>query len=138
MSLTRWLRPSSTSNCRRGCNTWRSTLLQQVAQRLRDCLRSVDTVARLGGDEFIVLLEGGQSCTHAQGVIQKIEAAFTAPFVLQQDVVLMVPSIGTAIYPEHGNDAQQLLSHADAAMYACKKRSAVAAHSDANTVTKAR
>ena len=112
-------------------------LLQQVAQRLRDCLRSVDTVARLGGDEFIVLLEGGQSCTHAQGVIQKIEAAFTAPFVLQQDVVLMVPSIGTAVYPEHGNDAQQLLSHADAAMYACKKRSVVAAHSDANTATKA-
>lgn len=109
-------------------------LLQQVAQRLRDCVRSADTVARLGGDEFIVLLEGGQSSTHAQGVVQKIVAAFAAPFVLQKHSVLMVPSIGLALYPEHGNDAQQLLSYADAAMYACKKRSAAAAHSDAGTV----
>lgn len=113
-------------------------LLQQVAQRLRDCLRSADTVARLGGDEFVVLLEGGQSGTHAQGVMLKIVTAFAVPFVLQEHAVPMVPSIGLATSPEHGKDAQQLLSHADAAMYACKKRSAAAAHSDASTGTGAR
>ena len=101
-------------------------LLQQVAQRLLGCVRDVDTVARLGGDEFVVLLEGGQSGTHAHGVTQKIGAAFAAPFVLQEHAVPMVPSIGAAVYPEHGCDAHQLLSHADAAMYACKKRRAAA------------
>ena len=97
-------------------------LLQQVAQRLRDGVRSADTVARLGGDEFVVLLEGGQTCSHAERVSKKIAAAFSAPFVLQQHAVPIVPSIGAAVYPEDGSDAQQLLSHADAAMYAYKKR----------------
>lgn len=113
-------------------------LLQQVAQRLVGCVRCADTVARLGGDEFVVLLEGGQSFSHAQGVMLKIVTAFAVPFVLQEHAVPMVPSIGLAISPEHGKDAHQLLSHADAAMYASKKRSAAAAHSDASTVTDAR
>ena len=116
-------------------------LLQQVAQRLRDGVRSADTVARLGGDEFVVLLEGGQSCTHAERVTRKILAAFAAPFVLQQHAVPMVPSIGAAVYPEHGSDAQQLLSHADAAMYVSKKRRAATApragDSDASTLSDA-
>lgn len=105
-------------------------LLQQVAQRLRGCVRSADTVARLGGDEFVVLLEGGSAPDHAQGVVQKIMAAFATPFVLQQHTVSMVPSIGTALYPQDGQEAQQLLSHADAVMYACKK-SRAASHSHA-------
>ncbi len=96
-------------------------LLQQFAQRLNGCVRSTDTVARLGGDEFVVLLEGGQSSSHAQNVVQKIRATFAMPFVLQQHVVTMAPSIGMAIYPQHGSDAHQLLSYADTAMYASKK-----------------
>lgn len=102
-------------------------LLQQVAERLRCSLRSVDTVARLGGDEFVVLLEGCESRAHADGVVQKIAAAFAAHFLLQEHAVAVVPSIGVAFYPEHGSDAQQLLRHADTAMYDCKKRNTTAA-----------
>jgi len=102
-------------------------LLQQVAQRLLGCVRKADTVARLGGDEFIVLLEDGQSGAHIQGVMLKITEAFAQPFVLQQHVVPMRPSVGAASYPEHGTEVQQLLSHADTAMYTCKKARAASA-----------
>ena len=113
-------------------------MLQQVAQRLLGCVRHADTVARLGGDEFIVLLEDGQSDDHAQGVVQKITQAFAEPFVLQQHVVPMLPSMGAASYPDHGTEVQQLLSHADAAMYACKKsRSAGTAFAQTPTPSKA-
>lgn len=108
-------------------------LLQQVAQRLCQCVRGADTVARLGGDEFVVLLEGGRSCAHAQGVVTKIVQAFAKPFVLQAHAVPMVPSVGVATFPEHGETAPQLLSHADAAMYASKQRHAAEVHSGTDT-----
>lgn len=113
-------------------------LLQQVAQRLLKCVRGADTVARLGGDEFVVLLEEGQSCDHAQSVMEKIMAAFATPFVLQQHEVSMLPSIGEARYPEHGTEVQQLLSHADAAMYSCKKARAAASASETLPISAAR
>ncbi|NMM79525.1 diguanylate cyclase [Acidovorax sp. SRB_14] len=102
-------------------------LLQQVAQRLLGCVRSSDTVARLGGDEFVVLLESGQSSGHADSVAQKILAAFAAPFTLPGQRVAIVPSIGVAVYPDHGSEATTLLAHADAAMYQCKRNGAPAA-----------
>ncbi len=102
-------------------------LLQQVAQRLLGCVRSSDTVARLGGDEFVVLLENGHASDHAAGVAQKILAAFAPPFALRDQRVAIVPSMGVAIYPEHGSDENALLAHADAAMYQCKRNGAAPA-----------
>lgn len=96
-------------------------LLQLVAKRLRQCVRESDTVARLGGDEFVVLLEDFHSPDHAVLVAEKIRLALNQPFDLNGQAHMILPSIGVAFYPQHGIDAQQLLNHADNAMYAAKK-----------------
>ncbi|MBT9512491.1 MAG: diguanylate cyclase [Acidovorax sp.] len=96
-------------------------LLQRVAQRLLECVRGSDTVARLGGDEFVVLLESGLARDHATAVADKILAAFGLPFDLEGLRLNIQPSIGIAIYPEHGGEEHHLLGHADEAMYLSKK-----------------
>lgn len=96
-------------------------LLQRVAGRLQGCVRASDTVARLGGDEFVVLLESGRNKEHAQTVVDKLLAAFAHPFDLEGNVLHMHPSIGTALYPEDGDDAAALLDHADRSMYLSKQ-----------------
>ncbi len=96
-------------------------LLQRVAQRLIDSVRGSDTVARLGGDEFVVLLEGGQAPEHATAAAEKILAAFSHPFDLEGHPLHIRPSIGVAVYPEHGGEEHHLLGHADEAMYLSKK-----------------
>lgn len=96
-------------------------LLQRVAQRLLECVRGSDTVARLGGDEFVVLLEGGHAREHATTAAEKILAAFGRPFDLEGIRLDIQPSIGVALYPEHGCEEHHLLGHADEAMYVSKK-----------------
>lgn len=96
-------------------------LLQSVAQRLLECVRDSDTVARLGGDEFVVLLESSHSREDATAVAQKILAAFDQPFDLQGRKLHIHPSIGVALYPEHGSENHHLLGQADGAMYLSKK-----------------
>lgn len=96
-------------------------LLQRVAQRLLECVRGSDTVARLGGDEFVVLLEGGHAVEHAMAAAEKILAAFGQPFDLEGLRLGIQPSIGVAVYPDHGAEEHHLLVHADEAMYLSKK-----------------
>jgi diguanylate cyclase (GGDEF)-like protein/PAS domain S-box-containing protein len=95
-------------------------LLQGVAQRIQLCLREVDTVARFGGDEFIVLLEDFESADHACTVAEKIRQSLNQPFDLNGHRRTILPSIGIALYPQHAQDEQQLLQHADNAMYQAK------------------
>ena len=96
-------------------------LLQRVAQRLLGCVRDSDTVARLGGDEFVVLLESGHARDHATLVAEKILEAFQEPFDLEGHQRPMQPSIGVAIYPDHGAEEYHLLGLADEAMYLSKR-----------------
>lgn len=96
-------------------------LLQEVANRLKQCVREVDTVARIGGDEFVVLLESIQLPEHASTVAEKIRNVLNQPFDLAGHSLCILPSIGVALYPEHGDEEGQLLKHADAAMYCAKK-----------------
>jgi diguanylate cyclase (GGDEF)-like protein len=96
-------------------------LLVQVGERLQGALRKVDTVARLGGDEFAVLLPRIETAEGAVAVARKLQAAFEEPFVLEGLTLDVEASIGLAIYPEHGNDGEQLLQHADIAMYVAKE-----------------
>lgn len=96
-------------------------LLRGVAERLARCVRDVDTVARIGGDEFVVLLENIQVSSHAAVVADRIRAALHQPLIFNERKLCITPSIGIALYPEHGDEAQQLLRHADEAMYAAKK-----------------
>jgi diguanylate cyclase (GGDEF)-like protein/PAS domain S-box-containing protein len=95
-------------------------LLQEVASRIRQCVREADTVARIGGDEFVVLLESVMLPEDAALVAAKIQAELTRPVNIGHDVLHTVPSIGIALYPEHGESAEQLLKHADEAMYQAK------------------
>ncbi|MEX2517138.1 MAG: diguanylate cyclase [Gammaproteobacteria bacterium] len=97
-------------------------LLQESAQRLRDCLREVDTVARIGGDEFVILLENINRHEDIERVVSKIQAAFMLEFAVENRVLKIAPSIGIAVYPQDGDDDQQLLRHADDAMYAAKPK----------------
>ena len=96
-------------------------LLQDAAKRLQDCMRESDTAARTGGDEFIVLLPAIEAEQDAMGVAEKIRHALCQPSELAGHRLNISCSIGVAVYPEHGSDEEQLLKHADMAMYHAKK-----------------
>ena len=97
-------------------------LLQQVAQRIGQCVREADTVARVGGDEFVVLLHRIARPHDAQAIAEKIRGALAQPFDVAEHVLEIASSIGIALHPEHGDDNKQLIRHADNAMYDAKKR----------------
>ncbi|RFP15016.1 MULTISPECIES: bifunctional diguanylate cyclase/phosphodiesterase [unclassified Duganella] len=97
-------------------------VLMQFAQRLRQCVREVDTVARQGGDEFIVLLTELRAAADAQQVADKINAAIAAPFLVHGETLAVAASIGIAVYPDDDLDIDALLEKADLAMYAAKQR----------------
>jgi diguanylate cyclase (GGDEF)-like protein len=95
-------------------------LLQEVAVRLRGCVRDSDTVARLGGDEFVVLLpQTGRD--DAAIVAQKILAVVAQPFTLIGQEFRVTASVGISSYPEDGPDEQTLTKNADTAMYQAKQ-----------------
>ena len=98
-------------------------LLQVVAERLQQALRPGDLVARLGGDEFALLLPGADACL-AQAVAQRITAAFETPLTLDDQRVDLSAGLGIACWPSHAAEADVLLSHAEVAMYAAKRRTA--------------
>jgi diguanylate cyclase (GGDEF)-like protein len=95
-------------------------LLQEVAQRLRTCLRDSDTVARLGGDEFVVLLPQIDEFGDAAVVAEKILAAIARPFTLIGHEFRVTTSIGISVFPRDGLDEQTLTKNADVAMYKAK------------------
>jgi diguanylate cyclase (GGDEF)-like protein/PAS domain S-box-containing protein len=106
-------------------------VLQQVARRIAPCLRASDTLARLGGDEFVVLLENITLSSDAAVVMEKIHHALATPVDLGKGSQLHVSvSIGIAHYPEHGEDRQKLVSHADKTMYAAKAVAALVGSED--------
>ena len=98
-------------------------LLKGVAARLRQQVRESDTVARVGGDEFTVILPDIDKGEEAEIVAKKIIAALGAPFELgaQRLAVKIGTSIGIAVYPVDGEDADALVKAADAAMYNAKQ-----------------
>ena len=96
-------------------------LLRSVAGRLRVCVRESDTLARLGGDEFVVVLTGVE---HEDGIsiaANKILTLIAEPFVIEGQELYLTASIGVAVYPEDGDEATNLLKHADLAMYQAKE-----------------
>ena len=96
-------------------------LLQQVALRLAATLRQSDTVARLGGDEFAVLPAGGTDLEGGSHTAKKILRALEHPFVVDGRNIDVGASIGIAQCPEHGEEADTLMRHADVAMYVAKR-----------------
>jgi len=96
-------------------------LIQAVARRLVDCLRSSDSTARLGSDEFSVLLSQMSHGLDAAKVAQNIERALAKPFRLAGTEVNVSASIGIAISPDDGTEAEGLMTNAEAAMRHAKE-----------------
>ena len=100
-------------------------LLQQVASRLRACVREADSVARVGGDEFVVLLEAlsnfaQEAAAQAEAVANKILLALGQPFDLLGHGVSITPSVGIVLFMEDRESMDELLKKADIAMYQAK------------------
>jgi len=95
-------------------------VLQQVAGRLKDCLRRGDTLARLGGDEFTVVLPDMRGRQDAAIIAEKFLEALRHPFDLDGHEVYLSASIGIAVYPADGESIDELLRRSDIAMYHVK------------------
>ena len=99
-------------------------LLQEVADRLRTTIRHEDTVARLGGDEFIVLLndigQPSEAMGNASRVVEKLRRHLAPGYTLNGHSLMITPSLGIAIHPDDGDTAEQLIKHADTALYQAK------------------
>ncbi|WP_412679202.1 EAL domain-containing protein [Brevibacillus parabrevis] len=97
-------------------------LLVEAANRLKACLRPTDVVARLGGDEFTVLLSQLADREEAAALANQIMEALQRPFILQDHSFNMSCRIGIALYPQDGDNADDLLKRADTALYTVKSR----------------
>ncbi len=95
-------------------------LLQEVAKRLRGCVRASDLVARLGGDEFVVVLPEIDGPLTAARVAGKVQSSLAEYYQIADHVLYATPSIGISLFPGDGQDANTLLRNADAAMYHAK------------------
>ncbi|MDH4112929.1 MAG: sensor domain-containing diguanylate cyclase [Actinomycetota bacterium] len=107
-------------------------LLCVVASRLREATRDTDLVARLGGDEFLVLLadlpddRGASAHGVVDAVAERVGEAVGKPVIVGDRTVEITISVGSSVYPLEASDVAELMSRADAAMYAHKRRGAVA------------
>lgn len=97
-------------------------VLCEVAKRLRDNLRIGDFSGRWGGDEFVVCLEDFGEMNNAAGAAQKLLLVLSEKYKVSHSEVYATPSIGIAICPDSGDEAERLIKAADIAMYEAKKR----------------
>ena len=103
-------------------------LLKAVSERLKTCVREVDTVARMGGDEFTIILEGASSEQSILVVAKRITEFIATPFELKGHQISVGVSIGITTYPHDDYPADELLKHADTAMYRAKQQGGSAFH----------
>jgi len=97
-------------------------LLVHAAENLQQTVRAGDTVARFGGDEFVILLDQMPDLVSIEKVAEKVLRAFSTPVMVGEHPLTVTASVGVAVYPQDGQDAETLLSHADAAMYQAKEQ----------------
>jgi diguanylate cyclase (GGDEF)-like protein/PAS domain S-box-containing protein len=95
-------------------------LLKAVAARLSESVRTIDTVSRQGGDEFVILLTEVHRKADVAAVAEKIMTAVAGPHAVGTQELRVTASIGVALYPDDGTDAETLIKHADVAMYDVK------------------
>jgi diguanylate cyclase (GGDEF)-like protein/PAS domain S-box-containing protein len=98
------------------------TMLRTVSARITATLRNTDVVARFGGDEFMVLMTGVASIADVEDVAQKLLLAIQATVDVDGRPLSVTPSIGIALYPGDADTADELIRHADTAMYLAKAR----------------
>lgn len=92
-------------------------LLNRVTQRIQRCLRGGDTLARFGGDEFLLLNTGIQNDDEVLAIVTRINEELSEPFKISGKQVFLSVSAGIALFPEHGDNADALIRHANIALY---------------------
>jgi len=97
-------------------------LLMQVAQRLRGCARGTDTLARWGGDEFTMILTDLNTPHDAAHIAEKVLEVLRVPFTVEEHELFVTASIGISLYPTDSRDPEELLRHADSAMYRAEEQ----------------
>ena len=95
-------------------------VLKEVAQRLLSCARETDTVARVGGDEFLLISTGLRTPENAAQIAEKMIHVVSQPVIVNGRQAVVSASIGIALYPDHGEEMDQLIKQADDAMYRIK------------------
>lgn len=98
------------------------TILKEVARRMEDRLPKDCLLARHDGDEFVVVLENQDNTVVAMTKAQELLEEFSEPFQVGNDNIYLSASIGVAIFPDHGDEAEKLISNADIAMYSAKQQ----------------
>ncbi|MFA7670610.1 MAG: diguanylate cyclase, partial [Burkholderiaceae bacterium] len=97
-------------------------LLQHVAKRISQCCRRSDQVARLGGDEFIMIIQDLKDPLDVYPICDKLLKTVSSPYSLSVSEIRISCSVGVAFYPNHADNATELLKYADLAMYAAKEK----------------
>jgi diguanylate cyclase (GGDEF)-like protein len=100
-------------------------LLQQLADRLINCIRYGDTACRYGGDEFVIMLPEIDGMEDAVAVTKKICVQLSMPYLVDGTAIKVSASIGTTVYSADGRDCRELIKHADIAMYRAKTQKAM-------------
>jgi diguanylate cyclase (GGDEF)-like protein len=100
------------------------SILRQVAERLRACIRTSDTACRYGGDEFVVLLPELAGRDSALAAARKIRARLAVPYIVDGVEITATASIGVAVYPVDGREYGDLMRVTDGFMYRDKARNA--------------
>ena len=103
-------------------------LLKFVAERLCAAIRADDTVARMSGDEFVILMESAENLEALEAVKQKIQQKLSEGFLLEGRLIRVQTSMGIALFPEDGDNAEALIKQADKRMYADKQARTVKLH----------
>lgn len=97
-------------------------LLQEVARRVRACVRDSDVVIRMGGDEFVIVLRNVKSLDEISQGAGRIVATLNKPIVVDGHALQTTASIGVSLFPRDGANMMDLLKHSDTAMYQAKDR----------------
>ena len=97
-------------------------LLQEVAARLRTCVRDSDVVIRMGGDEFVVVFRNVKNYDEVTLGAGRIVEALNRPIIIDRHSLQTTGSVGVSLYPRDGADMVELLKHSDTAMYQAKDR----------------
>lgn len=96
-------------------------LLVKFSHALKEAIRATDHCARLGGDEFAIIIEGFDGTPVLNSVVNRYKKELNKAYVIKGTSMVMTISAGVAMYPEHGESADELLKYADEAMYKVKR-----------------